>query len=77
MRKKSTGSQVNPIDSIRQVLIKTVDDILLTLGLWKSEIEIRAKSARIDDKTDFLVDALVGMAEVLSHQRLACSLNVC
>jgi hypothetical protein len=71
MRKKSTGSQANPVDCMRQVLMKTIDDILLTLGLWKSEIEIRAKSARIDEKTEFLVDALVGMSEVLNYQRSA------
>jgi hypothetical protein len=65
MRKRSAGTPVNPIESIRVVLMKTIDEILLALGLWNSEIEIRAKSSVIDEKTDFLVDALIGMAEIL------------
>jgi hypothetical protein len=64
MRKKSFGSSLEPIDGIRVVLLKSIEEVMLSLGLWKSEIEIRGKSVGIDERTEFLVESLIGMAEV-------------
>jgi len=51
--------------------MRAVEDILMAVSLWKSEMEVRGRVA--DEKTDFLVETVRGMCEV--NYRIKFSLN--
>jgi hypothetical protein len=43
--------------------MRAVEDIIMAVGLWKSEMEVRGRL--VDEKTDFLVETIRGMCEIL------------
>ncbi len=54
---------VSQVENIRPILMRAVEDIIMAVGLWKSEMEVRGRL--VDEKTDFLVETIRGMCEVI------------
>jgi hypothetical protein len=63
MKKRAGSALVSQVENIRPILMRAVEDIVMALGLWKSEMDVRGRL--VDEKTDFLVETIRGMCEVI------------